>query len=324
MVSFLTLWPLAAIATMGGIFVGVIIWDGSHGFIPYLSLSGSSYDISLTSCDNIKILLSDFNSFSHSLDMVTNGVDTRTDIPVNNNTKEIINYWLHGTPTNTNWFDKSFEIGWDYVKSNCNIISTDDSKEIINYWLYGTATENNWFDASCYWCGDYVKNIYNVTQIGSYLHEASSEQLELTSESNYFVYGLGWFLIVCVMFFDFYLNFDTLYAVFTHVDVQMYNFLCLFDFPGFLVNSNTIMNLGPSFDFQVEHNWKFRTDPGDGMLRLCHMVTYSLIHEYFWFQFNLLSPSWSVLSYLTLTIVPGLDWPLNYDRHRIFYLFGVA
>ena len=132
MVSFLTLWLLAAAAaaaaTMGGIFVGVIIWDGYHGFVPYLSLSGSSYDISLTSCDNIKILLSDFNSFSHLLGMVTNGMDTHTDVPVNNNTKEILNYWLYGTATNTNWFDASCYWCGDYVKSNCNIIWTDDSK----------------------------------------------------------------------------------------------------------------------------------------------------------------------------------------------------
>ena len=277
--SVLALSIATATATICGAYLGLITWDGSYGSVLFSSLS-ASYDTSLASCDNIKVLYSDFKSFGDSLDMVTCGVDTHTDMPTNNS--------------------------W---------------KEFFNYWLSGTATETNWFDASCQTCWDYVKNTPNLLQIGNNLHEASSEQLGLTAKADSFAYGLGWFLIVCVMFHDLFNNFALLSAVYAHVDLLMYNFLGMFDFPGFLVNSNEMMNLGPIFDFQVEHNWKFRIDPGDGVLRLCHMVTYTLHHEYFWFQFNSLSPSWSIRSYLTLTIVPGLDWPWNYDRHRIIQLF---
>ena len=310
-----------SIAAIGGIFVGVIIWDGSNASVLFSSLAGSSYDTSLASCDHIKILLSDFNSISHSLGMVTNGADTHTNIPVNNNPKKFFNYWLYGTATNTNWFDAYCQTGWDYVKGNCNIIPTSNSKEIFNYWLYGTPAKNNWFDAYCQSCWDYVKDIYNITQIGSYLHEASSEQFELWAKADYFVFGLARLLIVYFLFHDFYYNLDTLYAAYTNVDLQMYNFLCMFDFPGFLVHRNSIMNLGGFLAFQVNHSWNFLIDPADGMFHLCHLATYTLHHEYFWFDINLLTPSWSMRSYVTLTVVPDLSWPLNYDHHHEIKLF---
>ena len=75
----------------------------------YLTLS----TIGIDTCDSISIVLSDFNSMG-SLARETH---TNTNI----NWKELVNYWLYGTATEINWFDKYSHIGWDYLKDGCNI-----------------------------------------------------------------------------------------------------------------------------------------------------------------------------------------------------------
>ena len=90
-----------------------------------------------------------------------------------NNSKEFVNYWLCGTATEINWFDKSCQIGWDYLKDTCNIswsIITDD---------------NNSY---------HVEKLVTITN----------------NKPNYVIMGLGYFFSISTIFASFYYNFDTL------------------------------------------------------------------------------------------------------------------
>lgn len=208
-------------------------------------------------------------------------------------------------------------------KTHINMLVNNSSKEFVNYWLYSTATENNWFDKGCQIGWDYFKNTCITTPIDS----NSTEQLIATANNKLdsLVLGLACLTTVCAIFGSIYYNLDTLkdicIYIYMHIDISLYNLLCMFDFPGFMVDRQSIMPLGPDYELQVEHFWKFNTDPGDGILRLVHLATYRLHHEYFWFEFNSLSPGWSIPSYATLTLVPGLDWPFNYDHFHCINLF---
>ena len=103
--------------------------------------------------------------------------------------------------------------------------------------------------------------------------------------------GLVCLFTVCAIFGSIYYNLDTLKDVYMNIDISLYNLLCMFDFPGFMVDRNSFMPLGSDYELQVEHTWRFNTDPKDGIMRLVHLASYTLHHEYFWFQFNSLPPS---------------------------------
>ena len=64
----------------------------------------SCNEIGIDTCDSISKLLSDFNSSMGTLDRETH---TNTNI----NSKEFVDYWLYGTATHINWFDKYCQIG---------------------------------------------------------------------------------------------------------------------------------------------------------------------------------------------------------------------
>ena len=75
-------------------------------------------------------------------------------------------------------------------------------------------------------------------------------------------------------------NLDVFMTGITYIDVYIYEFLCMFDFPGFMVDKRATMPLLPGINLDVMHNWKFIVDPADGILRLAHLANYKLHHEY--------------------------------------------
>lgn len=263
----MNIYNFIALSTIG------MISGWSYAILDLSYFPASCHDITLDTCDNMSKLLYDFKSSMGSL---------AKEAHTNNNSKQLLNYWLYGTASEINWFDKGCLIAWDYIKDTCNITPTDNNS-----------------------------------------YEGLTEELVITAnyKPNYLISGLGCLSAVCVIFGNLYYNLDILKAVYTYLDIHLYNFLCMFDFPGFMVNSWSVMPLGPDFEFTVEHTWRFLTDPADGVLRLVHLATYTLDHDYFWFQFNSFSPTWSISSYLTLTFVPGLDWPFNYDHFHFIHLF---
>lgn len=93
------------------------------------------------------------------------------------------------------------------------------------------------------------------------------------------------------MFADTYYNIDILNAVDTNLDLHLYNILCMFDYPGFMVERASFMLLVPGLELLVEHFWKFRTDPADGMLVLNHLASYTIMHECFGLRFNSIPPT---------------------------------
>ena len=136
--------------------------------------------------------------------------------------------------------------------------------------------------------------------------------------------GLGCLLIGCAMFANLYYNLDILKAEYMYIDRHLYNILCMFYFPGFMLERRSVMPLVPAFDFRVKHFWNFHTDPMDDRLGLVHIASYTLSYESLLLQFNSLPSAWSIPSYLCLTILPGLDyWPFNYDHLHYITLFHV-
>ena len=138
----------------------------------------------------------------------------------------------------------------------------------------------------------------------------------------YLISNLGCLLFAaCTIFASIYYNLDTIEATYMHIDRSLYNFLSMFDFPGFMINNTSVMNLGPDLVFMVKHNWMFITDPADGVFKLNHLTSYILWSDWsFGLEFNLLPPSWSIPSYLALTIAPGWAWPFNYDHFHGIHL----
>ncbi len=257
-----------ALTIIGGILVGGgIIWDGYYGFVLFPYLSESPCEISVNSCDNMNKLLYHFNTFRGSLDR-----DTRIYMPTS-------------LETEINWFDKACHVGWNYFKGTCSITLTDNSKQFVNYWLYGTATEMNWFDKSCHIGWGYLKYTCTFTPNDNNSYHGSTEELVKTANNqpNYLISGLCWLTAACAIFGNIYYNLDILKAVYTYIDIYLHNFLCMFDFPGFMIQDRSVMPLGPDFQLIVEHKWNFLTDPGHGAFRLIHLATYTLHHEYFWF-----------------------------------------
>ena len=313
MVSFTILSTIGSISALFAFFAWGIIRDSFNDFVLFSPISLSSHDISTDSCDNFNKLLNYFNNLKDNL-----CINTHTNSGTNN-TKQFINYWLCGTATEINWFDKTCHIGWDYFKGGCSIIANNDWKFSIDYWLYGTATEINWFDKSCNVALDYFQYSCTTTPIHNNTYDSSIQGLELTGKDkpNYLVSCLIYLLLACTFSY----SFDILEAVYTDIDLSMYSFLCMFDFPGFTVNKRSVMTLATGLEFVVQHDWNFTTDPLDDTLRLVHLATYSLHHEYFWFEFNSLPPGWSIPSYMNLIIVPGLHWPFNYDFFQYIPIF---
>ena len=203
--------------------------------------------------------------------------------------------------------------------------TNNNSKEFVNYWLYGTATEINWFDKTCQIAWNYLKGGCSIIPVANNSYDASGEELVVAANNkpNYLVLGLGRLLIGCAIFANIYYNLDILKAEYTYIDLHLQSILCMFDYPGFMVKRRSVMPLVPGFKFRVKHFWKFYTDPGDDRLGLVHLASYTLSHESFWFQFNSLLPAWSLSSYLTLIIVPGLDWPFSYDHFYYITLYHV-
>ena len=265
--------------TMWGILAGGILLNEFTDFVLLSYYLASSHDIPVDSCDKINGLLYEFNSSMGSLSRETHSDMSSIHIDVSNdNWDKFIKYWLYGTATEINWFDKSCQVGWDYLKASCSI----------------TPVANNSHDG-CLTIGK------------EFLVTANNK-------ANCLILGLGCLLIVSVLFVDIYYNLDILKAVYTSVDLHLYKTLCMFDFPGFMVNKTSFMHLIPGFDLWAEHFWSIRTDPLDGVSRLVHLALYTLHHEYFFLTFVSLSPSWSVPSSLQLTVRPGWDWPFNYDH----------
>ena len=219
-------------------------------------------------------------------------------------------------------FDKACYDSWDYFKGGITTQISNDTKELIDYWLYGTAIEPNWFDKACYDSLDYFKDIYSTAPAIS--KDGTCEELVVTNKAqeNYLVLGLSYLLIACAIFANIHYNFDMLKATYTIIDQRLYDILCMFDFPGFMVERRSIMPLGEGYELVVEHFWNFIKDPADDNLGLTHLASYTLQNDNFWLQFNSLAPAWSVSSYLTLTIVPGLHWPFNYDHFHYITLFS--
>lgn len=199
-----------------------------------------------------------------------------------------------------------------------DISTNNKSKEFVNYWLYGTATEINWFDNYCKIGWDYIKGASSVTPVANNPDIGSIEELAVidNNKPNYLAFALGCLLIGCPIF----ANFDILMAVFTSIDQHLYNILCMFDFPGFMVEKLSIMPLVPGIELMVQHFWNFRTDPVVDRLVLVHLASYTLDFESFRLHYHSLSPGWSIPSQLELILVPGLDWPFNYDHfHGIIW-----
>lgn len=80
------------------------------------------------------------------------------------------------------------------------------------------------------------------------------------NKPNYLFFGLGCLLMGCAIFANIYYNLDMLKAEDTSIDQHLHNILCMFDFPGFMVERMSIMPLVRGFDFSVEDYWKFNTE----------------------------------------------------------------
>ena len=249
---------------------------------------------------------------SHGWDYIKDVCSPNTD------TKEFINYWLNGTATKDNWFDKACSGGWDYTKNVCS--PSTDTKELINYWLNGTATKDNWFDKACSQSWDYIKNMYGNTPVIN--SEGACKELVVTCEAqvDYFSSSLCWLVIVCAILIFIY-NFDLIKAIYTCIDIRLYDILCMFDYPGFMVNKDSIMPLWGRFGLRVMHRWFFLKDPADNNFSISHVARYTLDHEYFFIDFRhpLL---WSVPNRIELTLIPHLHWPFNYDHFHYITLWS--
>ena len=72
------------------------------GMLSYFSVPSHKPALS---CDNISRLLNDFNHFMGYPDR-----EIHIDMS-GNNSKGFVNYWLYGTATEINWFDKCCLVG---------------------------------------------------------------------------------------------------------------------------------------------------------------------------------------------------------------------
>ena len=63
------------------------------------------------------------------------------------------------------------------------------------------------------------------------------------NKPNYLVLGLDCLLIGCAMFANIYYNLDILKAEYMYIYLHLYNILCMFDFPGFMIQSWSVMPL---------------------------------------------------------------------------------
>lgn len=234
-------------------------------------------------------------------------------------TKEFLNYWLNGTATKRNFFDKACSQSWDYTKNVCN--PSNETKEFLNYWLNGTATKRNVFDKTCSQCWDYIKDMCgNISAIN---YEGACKELATTCEAqvNYFYSDLYWLAIVCAIL-RFIYNFHIIKAMYVCIDKRLYDILCMFDYPGFMVNQDSVMPLWGRFGLRVMHRWFYRQDPGDNNLGISHLANYTLDHEYFFIDFIRHPQLWSVPNRIEMTIVPHLNWPFNYDHFQIITLWS--
>ena len=218
-----------------------------------------------------------------------------------------------------NIFDKACYQSWDYIKNVCS--PSTDTKELIDYWLNGTATEDNVFDKACYQTWDYIKNMSSDTPVIN--SEGACKELAVTCEAqlDYFSSGLCWLAIVYAILAFIY-NFDIIKATYTCIDKCLYDIICMFDYPGFMVNQKSTMPLWGGFGLRVKHHWFFLEDPGDNNWGISHFAQYTLDHEYFFIDFVRSAPLWSRTDSIDLTIIPHLDWPFNYDHFHFINLWS--
>ena len=262
----------------------------------FLASSNQSTGIS---CDKTAELLFEFNNCKKSL-----GLETHVKVST---IKEFVKYWLYGTANEQNWFDKGCQDGWDSLKRICSTTTTN---------------EQNWFDKGCQAGWDSLKGMCSNSSVVN--NNDGSKQLLVTTNNqpNYLVSGLTYLLTGCVVYAAVYYNCDALVTIYNSIDNHLYNILCMFDFPGFMVEKKSVMQLIPGLNLRVNHYWNFTTDPGDNKLGLVHLATYTIDHQSFFLDFNCLSPAWSIPSYAQLTLEPGLDWPFNYDNFHHINLFS--
>ena len=85
---------------------------------------------------------------------------------------------------------------------------------------------------------NYLIDVCSITTVQYISYDGSGVELVVTpnNKPNYLVSGLGYLLIGCAIFASIYYNFDKLKTEYTYIDLHLYNTLCLFGFPGFMVN----------------------------------------------------------------------------------------
>ena len=274
------------------LFFGGNLSNGLYDFLlsnkPFFSAPTNENEQAL-SCVNISRLLTDFNNFSGSLDKAIH-IDTST-----NDWKGFVDFWLYGTATEINWFDKYCQEGWKYIIDLYSVTPVIDNS-------------NNG-----------SVGILNNGSVGILNNGSVDELAVIDNKKNYLVLGL-----CCLFIFaNFYYNVGFIKDVLSTADRRLYDLLCMFDYPGFMVNKSSVMPLAPNVDLWVEHNWLFSTDPGDGRSCLCHVATYTIDFEFHAFCFASLPPAWSVPSYVFMFTRPGVEWPLNYDYFSNLTLFNV-
>ena len=218
-----------------------------------------------------------------------------------------------------NIFDKACSHGWDYIKNVCN--PSTDTMELLKYCLNGTATKPNRFDEACYQSWDYIKNMCGNIRVLN--NESECQELAVTCEAqvDYFSSGICWLAIVCATL-GFIYNFGIIKATYTCIDKRLYDILCMFDYPGFMVNQDSTMPLWGRFGLRVMHRWLYIEDPADKNLGLTHVARYTLDHEYFFIDFIRHPQLWSVANRIQITIIPHLHWPFNYDDFHFITLWS--
>ena len=226
---------------------------------------------------------------------------------------------MNNQTTGNNLFDQACYDSWDYIKNVSN--PSNDTKEFINYWLHGTEIKPNLFDQACYDSWDYIKDMCANSPIIN--NEDACQELAVTCEAqvDYFSSGLCWLAIVCAIL-GFIYNFHIVKAIYTCIDKRLYDILCMFDYPGFMVNQESIMPLWGRFGLRVMHYWFFMEDPADNNLGISHVARYTLDHEYFFIDFIRHPQLWSVANRIQMTIIPHLHWPFNYDHFHFITLWS--
>ena len=226
---------------------------------------------------------------------------------------------MNNQVTGNNIFDQACYDSLDYIKNVSN--PSNETKEFINYWLHGTETKSHFIDQAFYDSWDYIKDMYGNSPIIN--NQDACQELAVTCEAqlNYFSSGLCWLAIVCAIL-GFIYNFDIIKATYICIDKCLYDIICMFDYPGFMVNQNSTMPLWGRFGLRVKHHWFFLEDPGDNNLGLSHFAQYTLDHEYFFIDYVRYAPLWSITDSIDLTIIPHLHWPFNYDHFHFINLWS--